>query len=887
MQTHLTIKIGIASETHSKMPAGNLSPVNGSELITKARSSASNVEFVFVRNYIDGLHWLRFHPASSPAVMPLLALRFALCWALLISAAAGSPFVERIDPPSLQRGATTRVTLKGRHLEQAIGVWSSTPGTAWSAKVIESPQCLSDSQHARFPELHLPSEIPGRTPQRPTHDCIVEVTVPSDLPLGMYGLRLVTQSGFSNLCIVAVDELPTARHQPLKTDRKDRVPVEMTLPASISSDCRSGGIDHYAINVTAGQRVSFEVIGNRLGKDFDPLVTIRDAIGRTVLQRDNDVGLFFDCRFEHTFDQAGRYVVEVRDARFDGHPYWNYVLRMGDFPAARVAVPSMLALGSDAAVRLPEVGANSLPIKVTMPPRSESFFLDVRTSDKGLASWLPFAATTLENRLEAEPNNELEQATPAAVPGILHGVLQASGDQDVFVLELKKGQSFLFEAAARELGSPADLELVMFDAMGKEIRRVDDFQKQRNGVQTTYEARFDFNVGQDGIYKLLVRDMSGSGGSAYAYRVKVDVPQPVIELTADYAAFSIPQKSWQPLPITVARERMAGAIELELLGAPAGVTLEPRTIPTEANEIVCKLMASDSAPVTVSTVQIVGRCVSADGKQTAEALVKSYPQIDRVLRNKDRIPYAPRDNQSQLPPSVPDRLAMQITPAAPFEVDVPLSELLMTKYQTASFPIETTRANGFMSPISFMATGGQIGTEEEERDNVFLKAPDATVATPRVEGVFFNRILTQYQKRRADLFAIAEHDGHYITLMRPFQLDVRSAFKPSFEPSTLSVEPGQTAKVKLLANRTPTFAGEVILEMQQPVAGISLGNRLVIPAGKLEIELEFTVASDVNAPRRLNPRFQSTGYVGKYEEEINEPVLNIDVTKPKDPPKTK
>ena len=202
----------------------------------------------------------------------------------------------------------------------------------------------------------------------------------------------------------------------------------------------------------------------------------------------------------------------------------------------------------------------------------------------------------------------------ATVPGTLQGVLQTAGDQDVFALELKKGQSFLFEATARELGSPADLELVLFDQQGKEIRRVDDVQQQRNGTQTTYEARFDFNVGQDGIYKLLVRDLSGNGGPAYAYRIEVAPPQPVIELVADYGAFTIPQNSWQPLPLSITRTRIAGPIELELLGAPPGVTLEPRTIPAEANEFICKLVASDAAPISIGTLQVLAKCRSEIGR---------------------------------------------------------------------------------------------------------------------------------------------------------------------------------------------------------------------------------------------------------------------------------
>ena len=72
----------------------------------------------------------------------------------------------------------------------------------------------------------------------------------------------------------------------------------------------------------------------------------------------------------------------------------------------------------------------------------------------------------------------------------------------------------------------------------------------------------------------------------------------------------------------------------------------------------------------------------------------------------------------------------------------------------------------------------------------------------------------------------------------------------------------------------------VILKMQQPSPGLSLPEEIVIPAGKSEIELEISIAAD-QSPRRFSPRFQSTGYVGKYEEELNEPTLNIDVVKPK------
>ncbi len=775
---------------------------------------------------------------------------FACVLMLLVPAmSVAAPFVEVMDPPALTRGATNRVTFTGTELEQAIGVWSSSPGGSWSVK----PTSDSRTTQAAF-----------------------EITVPSDAPLGLIGLRVVTKSGFSNVHLILIDELPVTT----RPTNADEQPVDVVLPACVAASCRGTKTDRYAINVQAGQRVGFDLIGSRLGKDFDPLVTIRDSAGRAIAMHDNDVGLFFDCRFAHTFEAAGRYSVEVRDSRFEGNPLWRYLLRMGDFPAARVTLPSAISLGVEQRLMLPELKTYAAPFTVPATQRLRSFVQEIRSTPTGLATWLPLATTSLENRLEVEPNNSLETATPVVVPGMLNGVLSQRGDQDVFALELKKGQVLQFEGSTRELGSPADLELVLFDDKGKEVRRVDDVSQQRNGVAVSYEARFDFNVGQDGAFKLLVRDMSNDGGGAFAYRIEVAEPQPELELLAEYSSFTVPQKSWQPLPISVTRTRITGPVELELIGAPAGVTLEPRTIPADANDIVCRLIANEAAVESISVIQIVGKCQSADGKLSTESLVRSAPLIDRQLRNKDRQPYSLRDNQVQLPPSLPERLALQITPPAPFSVDLPFAELLNTKYLQTGFPIETTRVPGFQSPISFSVSGGQIGTEAEERDNVFAVIPDATSSQLTVEGQFFNRINTRYEKKRADLVATAEFEGHRISFMRTFSLDVRSAFKPTFEPATLMIEPGKSAKVKLLANRTTTYTGEVILKMQQPQLGLSLPEEIVIPAGKSEIELEIGIAAD-QSPRRFSPRFQSTGYVGKYEEELNEPTLNIDVVKPK------
>ena len=772
---------------------------------------------------------------------------------VLSSPVWAAPFIDEVDPPVLRRGAVTRVTLRGEDLHQAVGVWTSLPTSPASSSVVSAS---------------------GRD------EAILEIAIPADAPLGMFGLRLATQGGLSNVHIVLIDELPltsAADEQP----RPGRV-VDVDLPCCVAAPCRPESIDRYGIQVQAGQSVAFEVVGSRFGKNYDPLVTVRDEGGRIVAQRDNDPGLFYDCRFGHKFESSGRFIVEVRDARFEGDETWNYVLRMGNFPAANVVLPSALQPGSDSPVLFPEIADLRLTLRGLDRPRTQAFFQEVRLSSDAPASWVPMHVSSFEQHaMETEPNDAPdESATLVTVPGTLNGVLRSPGDRDCFAFNLSKGQTLDFTGVSRDIGSAADLELILYLDEGREVRRIDDVSRRVGNQTIAQEARFSYAAGKDGLHRLMVRDMAGDGGPSFAYRIDITEQKPVLKLTADVTRLTVPRKSWQPLPIKVTRERLSGPIELELIGAPAGVSIEPASIPADATELLCHIMANAEAPLGISTIEIVGRWKSEDGMTAAEGVVSVRPNIDRQIIDKDRRLYSLRENQLRLPPSLTTRLALMITPPAPFSIKLPDELVVLTKYQTASFAISTQRLAGtaFDSPIMFRAVGGQIGVEEQERDNVFALIPDATVGRPEVNGVFHNRINTRYEKARVDLSATAEFEGHEVTLIRTFDLDLRSAFKPAFEPSTVTVEPGGMATFKLLANRSPTYDGEVTV-VPSLTYGLAIPEKIIIPAGQPHIELSVPIPADRN-PGRISIRCETTGQVGKSEEHLREPNLTIDVKKP-------
>src|SRR5262249_19889294 len=139
----------------------------------------------------------------------------------------------------------------------------------------------------------------------------------------------------------------------------------------------------------AGRTVAFEVVGSRLGQDFDPVVTIRDATGRQVASRDNDVGLCFDCRFSHTFEAAGTYIVEVRDSRFRGSDRIGYILRMGSFPVARVSLPSTVRPGERTALVFPQLGREPLEWEVPIHLPAGPFYFGFRRARDEASAWLP------------------------------------------------------------------------------------------------------------------------------------------------------------------------------------------------------------------------------------------------------------------------------------------------------------------------------------------------------------------------------------------------------------------------------------------------------------------------------------------------------------------
>lgn len=777
----------------------------------------------------------------------------SLCAFSLPAVSVAQGFVESAAPPLIERGKTTRIAFTGRDLAPGVDVWHSLPVGAITATPVESH--------------------PDRL--------VFDLTASSSAPVGVCGLRIATRDGLTNAVLFHVEDLP------VRGAIDGGQPTSLPLPACVWGTFREATRDRYAITVAAGESVSFEAVANRLGKDADPLITIRDAAGKFVAERDNDPGLYFDFRFTHTFQKAGNYSVEIRDARFKASEHHHYILRMGGFPAERVAIPSAVAERG----RLPGLyfierkrpgddGSSWAPVSQSEGPIVLAREFD-SARDAGLsqASSGPTQLAYLFSPTRANPFQALErslttgrlQAAPAAIPATLCGVLRTPGKPQAFAFPLAKGQRIFVRGEAKTLNSPLDLDFAVTDRMGQELRRAND---SRDGA----EPSLDFTAGAAGEYGLVVRDVLRGGGDSHAYRLTVrDKPFPPT-LSAEVEGLTVPQGDYQPIPILASRAGSTGPIKLTLLGAPKGLTLAPTEIPEAAASVVCKLQASEAVPLGVHTIQILAACA---GEKT---LVGVRPLIDKKLVNVDLIPIALREDQTRLPPSLADRFAVQITPPSPFTVELPNPVATLCRYRTASIAIVTTRAPGFDGPIRFHAVGGQLAPKTEGRTRVYAEFPEATAAEPNVTGVIVSKILSNLGKTRIDVSASGAHRGRTVTLMRAFDLDLVTAFRFAPEPARASLLPGEKATVKLTMRRTDRFAGPITLQLSQQ-QGLEFPETVVIPKGQESVAVTVAASPDAQ-PRRQALSVHATGDVDGFEEEIRGQPIEIEVKKV-EPPKKK
>lgn len=720
-----------------------------------------------------------------------LLLLGAAAWCLPV--AAQPPTLSHLSPSAVLPGQTSEVTCYGANLAGARAAWLGLPGAQIElATGIEGNGTLADR-------------------------VVYRVTVPADAAVGIYGLRVATSQGVSNLRLLMVDDLPTV--EDTGANKTGETAQPLSLPVAVDGTCEAESYDFYRFTAVAGQRVSVEVWARRLGFALDPVIRLLDASGRELAYSDDEPAIGVDCRLSYQFAAAGEYVLELRDIRYQGGGGHRYRLRVGDFPLVNCVYPLAGAAGTSP--RLLAVGddvAGISPWQVNVPLESPlgRLQLGVRyESGQGSALASLVVSRGLE-QVELEPNDELPSAGPFAIAGAINGRFEVAKDRDYFRIQGTAGERYVFRGRTRSLGSPSDLYLRLLNEQGGVLAEAEDSGTDEGVLEVTFPA--------DGVYFLMVEDVSRRGGPGHVYRIEAERYRPGFSLAIEAEKYDAPKGGVFVAKVTAARRDYHGPITLALEGLD-GCTLANNVIPEGQNEVV--FSATLPAALETGSLHVVRVVGSAQINETEFKATAGTLAALRAAFNG--LPYPPPELHTNVGlgvgPVFPDFFELTTDPEV-----VPFPQGL----GTVSFLVKANKLNGFdeniVLAVEDLPSGVAAAVAPLEKGK-----PDVAIAL-------------------AGPAALAEGDytftlrGAAVFQNQPRQVE-RQVVLRVVPPAAVALElpgplaPGGTLRAKLRLTRQPGVTGAASLSMRGLPPGISVPE-LTLAEDQSELEFDLNAAPE-------------------------------------------
>lgn len=540
--------------------------------------------------------------------MRALACALVLLLAPLAPGQVSFPMLTHVSPVAVRRGTTAEVTVECRTSSLAGAYKVLVEGTGVTADVVPAQAPATGNQLA----------------------CKLKVTVAADAALGVREFRIASDLGVSSLGQLLIVDAPVIAEP--ATPSTQAKPLALPVPAVVCGRVRAPeAVDYYALAARAGQVLTFEVVCARiqdkihdLQKHADPLIAVFDAAGRELAASDD--GYFADPVLTFAVPKDGTYTVTVRDAKYDGDPRWAYALGVTDAPRAVYSFPLAANPGKTVAALPVGSAAGRGAWELTAPAERGVRTVPLRAGALE-TNPVPVVVTNLPLVEEAEPNDAPKRATRVPLPGGANGRIGRPRDLDHFVFAAAKGKPVRVEVFARRFGTPLtsrlDSQIDVATPDGKVLASNDDLNGKDAGLVFTPPA--------DGDYVVRVRDLNNKGGDGFVYYLELDLARPDFALKCDPAKAMIGPGSRTAWYVQVARTNgFAGPVKVDVHGLPAGVTVNPLTIPANMTQGLLVVSAPKGAKPDATAVRVVGTAEATDETGKPAPLTRTAVAVEEI-----------------------------------------------------------------------------------------------------------------------------------------------------------------------------------------------------------------------------------------------------------------
>lgn len=533
-----------------------------------------------------------------------------------LSAETSYPMLMSLKPAAAQQGATSEHELESRY--SMFGAYQVlVSGTGVTGEIVTPMELGKDGKEPALTKIKL------------------KLTVTADALPGVRDFRIIGPTGASTLGQLVVTPHPVIYEQDKNNTPEAAQAVQ--LPATLCGAIEAAeDVDYFKFTISQPQAMQFRCLGMRLEDKIhdlqthvDPIITVKNAVtGSTLATANNEYAA--DPFLSYEFTQPGEYLLEVRDVRYGGNKYWEYVIECAPRPFVAQVYPLGLHVRGEPQ-ELELVGAGLPPGTVVsftppadLPPGPRTFQLPLNGE---LTNPVTMVVSDLPRILESgESNNTPQTAQAIEIPCGLSGRIETPADIDCFRFAAKKGDRVSLEVLARRLESQLDSIVRILKEDGAALIENDDLREWDRLVYQDSEIE-NWEAPADGNYVIEIRDVHLRGGPGYVYFLKVVRPQPYFELTLDS------DKTWLTpgtcavlFARAVKKNGFDGEIQLSVEGLPAGVVAHcGRILAGKAVDGCIILEAAADAKPVAANITVTGRAKAESGGQPLELVTVAQP----------------------------------------------------------------------------------------------------------------------------------------------------------------------------------------------------------------------------------------------------------------------
>ena len=589
-----------------------------------------------------------------------------------------------------------------------------------------------------------------------------KISIGADVPVGVYDVRVIGRFGVSNPRAFVIEDLQQVvvpREQPNSANHSVDKAVRIEIGSVASARVTKNHADYYRFSAKTGQAIIARCAGTRIDSRIDATLVLFDANGKELMRvRDTES---YDPVMAFRVPADGEYTIEVYDFLYRGGDDYFYRLSLTERPFVEAVFPPVgipgeateytvygyhLPDGEVVSTGNEKNGVVSPLEKVTVriPLADDKNFVDQRS----LATYVPSFASMLDGQLytlsspqgdanaitighaaapveiEAEPNNNAEQAQNVSLPCEFAGQFQAIGDEDWVAFSAVAGERvwidvishrargrtdpviLVEEITTGEDGEPKMKRLANRDDLSVYVNRVPNFETRSR------DPAFQFVAKKNATYRVMIRDIYNMtrGDVRLTYRLVIGRGEPDFRLVAHGDPYREGNAGDLRMPSPVLRQGGTSAINVHVFrrfgfdgdihvhaeGLPEGVTCRGAIAAGGASEAKLVFEVAEDAPASAAPIRIVGRA-DVDGETLVSEARSAYLMFD--TENVARIPPTSRLVR-QLWISVTDK------EMAPATLHVDNDELLETSLGgQLALPFRVTRRDGFEADLRVAPEG--------------------------------------------------------------------------------------------------------------------------------------------------------------------------------------